>query len=411
MFANITNRLKEDKFSIGAALTITGVPLGMYLDFFFRIPLGWTVLFMALSLLLLIDWDRVIGRKFVISSPIFSMIFLLQIIMLSYGIVSDRMSFQLFSYHLYVLGLLLAYLSIGSFERLNRVVQWTFITSIPSVLFGVICCITGLAVGEGVYLYKQTFGDEAYNLDTLTISYGILNAFFSMLCMPESAKKSKILYITTIIFGSYVLLECSKRTPILILMIGLIVFCYNKGYRLTISPQNVKRFFVFLSVLMASYFFVDFVHERVDTFFLSLYEGLRGLLVSDTRPEDVPLSVYERILTRDWAINYILNDFKWYNYILGGGYFLEWIDYPILQAYLDLGILGTVLYVIIVAFFPLRVLFSKIEDNGVLFMSLLTLYPMFSIISSGTPYHPKNYACVLLLAMMCQKYFFSAKER
>ena len=64
-----------------------------------------------------------------------------------------------------------------------------------------------------------------------------------------------------------------------------------------------------------------------------------------------------------------MNDFKWYNYIFGGGYFLKWIDYPALQAYLDLGILGIFLFLLIVVFYPMRLILAKINDNSVILVA------------------------------------------
>jgi len=411
MLARLFDRLQEDKTSIGAALTITGIPLGMYLDFFMKIWINWTILFMALSLFLLFDRRNIFRKEVELYSPVLSWIFAFQILMITYGMMSENMTFQFLSYHLYILGLLFAYLSITDFKKIDRIAQWIFITSIPSVLFGVLCCLIGIADGAGAELYKQTFGEDAYNLDTLTISSAALNAFFSIICFPTYDKRWKWWFICTIIFGGYVLLACGKRTPILILLIGIMVFSYIKGYRLNLSPKNIRRILAALCVLVASYFCVDFVHERVDSFAISLYEGLRGLFVSDIRPSDIPLSVYERLQTRDWAIDYIMNDFKWYNYIFGGGYFLKWIDYPVLQAYLDLGILGTVLFLLIVVFYPMRLILAKINDNSVILVALLALYPMFSIISSGTPYHPNNYVVVLLLAVSYQRYYSSCNEQ
>lgn len=404
MFINIAHVLKEEKTSIGAALTITGIPLGMYLDFFFRIRINWTVLFMALSLLLVLDRQNVFRKRIIVYSQVFSWIIILQILMILYGFVSERMTSQFFSYHLYVLGLLYAYLSVTDFSRYDKVVQWIYITSIPSILFGVVCCLTGLASVEGEQLFKQTFGEDAYNLDPLTISSGVLNAFFSLFCFLKKDRRWKFFMVVTTILGGYVLLDCGKRTPMLILMIGIVVFCYMKGYRIKISPSAIKGIYIVTLLMIVSYFEIEFVNEKVNSIVLSTYEGLRGLFVNETRITDIPLSVYERIQNREWAVNYILNDFKWYNYILGGGYFLNWIDFPILQSYLELGMLGCFLFFMIVVLYPLRVILMKINDVAVIFGVLISLYPMFAIISSGTPYHPNSYVSVMMLAMFCQQY-------
>ena len=76
---------------------------------------------------------------------------------------------------------------------------------------------------------------------------------------------------------------------------------------------------------------------------------------------------------------------------------LKWIDNPVLQSYLDMGIIGFILYFSIVVIFPIRSFFS-LKNNLALFAILICLYNIFSAFSSGNPYLYIKYVPVVFLA-------------
>ena len=99
---------------------------------------------------------------------------------------------------------------------------------------------------------------------------------------------------------------------------------------------------------------------------------------------DLTGSAKIRYDNRQETIN-IIRDFSFLNYIFGAGYMTKWIDNPLLQSYLDLGIYGFSMYFFYVVLKPLITIF-KTRNKYILFGCLLCFYNVFSSISSGNPY-------------------------
>ena len=403
---SVTQDTKVNIHVVGMALTIVGVPLGMYLDFFFKSFIPWTHVFMLISFLTLCSWRNLFRLKFISKVSIINLIIIFQIIMLGYAFVSPNQSMQMLSYHFYVLAICIAYKTYSE-NDINYLPEIVYFLSIPCLIFGVICCYSGLVVGEDAYLYKQEIGSDLYNIDTLTISSGALNSLFGLLCFRKKNYFWKLLFLPTILASGYILLVCSKRTPLFILFISLLLFFYTK--RIISLHISVKYLFILLAFILSSficYNSVDFINNKIDDFVSSFTNGVLGLLGFENVNTFESLDI--RMERRQWALNYIYTQFSFFNYIFGGGYFIRWLDFPILQSYLDMGVLGFLLYGFIVVIYPLRIIIKRIDDNNILFALFLAIYQMFGIISTGIPYAPNTYVRICLLAMV---YYYWQKRK
>ena len=174
----------------GAAFIVVGVPLGMYLDFFFRIPVKWTNIFMVLSLLFLYSkgaWRQLLKIKFA-NLPVLNWIVLFQLFMIVYGLMDIEKLSQFWLFHFYVIAISVAFMVQTNPYEFAYLPEVIYYISIPCLVFGVFCCASGIAVGGTAYQLEKTMGEELYNLDTLTISAGALNAIFSMMCFKRKDK-------------------------------------------------------------------------------------------------------------------------------------------------------------------------------------------------------------------------------
>jgi hypothetical protein len=140
------------------------------------------------------------------------------------------------------------------------------------------------------------------------------------------------------------------------------------------------------------------IGELVDDFFYNFYTGVLNI-VGDSSVSDANGSAIMRYNARLWAYEYVEKNFTIVEYIIGGGYMTAWIDNPILQSYFDMGILGVILYLCIVIFYPINVYF-KLPNILALFAMLLCVYNIFSSYSSGHPYAYIKFTPVVVLAFV-----------
>ena len=398
----MTNLLKAIKSvkpkAIGMAFCISGLSLSMFLEFFFKGSVKWSTFLMAMSILLIIDWENLLRLKFPSFNVMLRWVFLFQLMMLSYGIMSDNMTSQLLFFHLYILVLCLAFGSINASCDIGEFPKYTFWTLIPSTICATAVCAMGImSSGMEAYLYREELGDD-FVLDSLSVSAPVLYMLFSIMCVSGKSFLWKLVKLIFAIMSIYVLLDLNKRTPIFIFLVGIVFYLFAiKKLRIRITPKVIRIILLVIVLLFVSYNFIGFVQEKVDHFAEEFYNGVLGLLGIESA--SYSRSVEERLDIRKAALNR-LDRYSIINYIFGGGYFVAWLDSPLFQSYMDMGIAGAVLFFVIIVVFPLYILRKRINDRNVILAMLFCLYPMFSIYSSGHPYQPVKYVPICLLSFM-----------
>ena len=88
--------------------------------------------------------------------------------------------------------------------------------------------------------------------------------------------------------------------------------------------------------------------------------------------------------------------------IFGAGYMKNWCDIPLLQAYIDMGILGFVLWSLNIVWLPIKTIIKCNKDSlDTIWAVSITLYALFSCVSSGHPYmHIKWIPIVILVFIL-----------
>lgn len=139
-------------------------------------------------------------------------------------------------------------------------------------------------------------------------------------------------------------------------------------------------------------------YQEFNKFSTNVLNGVQNIL-GNSKVSDSSGSAIVRYEYRTYALNFIKNQFNIINYIYGNGYMEKWkqIDNPILQSYLDMGIIGLVGYIGLVIMYPLKkLLFYKLNSYQLFFL-FCSLYNVFSSISSGNPYFYQKYTPICLL--------------
>jgi hypothetical protein len=191
----------------------------------------------------------------------------------------------------------------------------------------------------------------------------------------------------------YVLFAAGKRTPIAVSAIAVLLYFYKIG----IIKDRLKYFAFFVVLIAALSFNINSIQVALNEFWNNFYKGVFNIL-GNTEVRDTSGSAILRYEARQWAYDYITSKFNFFNYIFGAGYMTRWLDNSILQAYLDMGIIGFIFYIRLVIVFPVKIMSNKNINLIVLFAAFFCLYHILCATSSGNPYLYINFTSIVLLA-------------
>ncbi|PXY42550.1 hypothetical protein DMB65_00550 [Flavobacterium cheongpyeongense] len=380
--------------NIGVALALVGVPLGMYFNYLFPF-VKWSPIFMFFSFLFIISSKNLFLGRFPSFNKMFIIIFIYQLLMIFYGIFSTKLTTQYLSFHIYILSLLVAYSTNELRYSYKNVIVTTFYISAICSLLGAFFLWSGLVTGEKAWELRQD--NEEYALEQFTVVVGAITNFICALCWQVKNIKLKLIVWLFIALDAYIIFRSGKRTPVFVSLIILIIYSYKTG---GINNKLLLRYFkifMLLAILAVSFYInVDFFQKLVDNFFYNFYNGVLNIL-GNTDVRDTTGSAIARYNSRKWTYEYIENNFSFLNYIFGAGYMTRWIDNPLLQSYLDMGLFGLLFYILLILIYPIK---SYIKGNStiVLFAILLCVYNFMASISSGNPYAYIKHIPVVFLA-------------
>lgn len=382
--------------NIGISLSLIGVPLGMYFNYLFPF-VKWSPIFMFASFLLIISYKNFFLRRFPSFNKLFIPIFFFQILMLIYGGFSNTFTEQYLSFHLYVIALVIALSTNERNYSYRNVITTTFYISAICSGLGAFFLWKGLVTGEDAWLLRQE--NDEYALESFTVSVGAITNFICALCFPSKTLRIKIIIWFFLFLDIYIIFISGKRTPVFVAIIILLIYLFKTG---VLSNHVLIRYIkisILIFILAVSFYLnSDFFQKMIDNFFSNFYNGVLNIL-GNTDVRDSTGSAIKRYNARGWTFNYIENNFNFFNYIFGAGYMTRWIDNPLLQSYLDMGIFGLIMYIWLILVFPLKSYF-KVSNILVLFAVLLCIYNFMASISSGNPYAYIKHVPIVFLAFV-----------
>lgn len=381
---------------LGISLSLVGVPLGMYFNYLFPV-VKWSPVFMFTSVILIMSYKNLILGRLPSYNKWFRLIIIFQLLMLLYGLFSDNLTSQYLSFHLYIITLVVALASNGNKASYNKVILFTFYVSGICTVLGAFFMWSGLITGDEAWQLRQD--QEDYALEAFTVANGAIINYTCALCLRFKNRFFKILLWILLALDIYVIFMSTKRTPVFVAIIIVLLFLYRSG---SVNKDLFLRYFkiviLMLIAFMLAYINIETMQKIIDKFSYDFYSGVLNIF-GNTDVSDSTGSGIARYTAREWTYNYINNDFGFFNYILGAGYMTRWIDNPLLQSYLDMGIIGVFLYIMLVLVFPVKCFF-KINNKLSLFAILLCVYNIMATISSGNPYAYIKYVPIVFLAFV-----------
>ena len=374
--------LRRESRAMAMGLTISGAGLGMYMNFFFG-NIGWNNILMSLALLLLPNWKSLLNFRLPCTNRTFRFIIFFQFICILYMVLGGDIDTKGLIYILFTVFMIIGIMSqdFGNMS-MTKVVWYAW-------MFGWIClAFCGISLASGIYFieYQKIHTIRGYSsvLVDLTMAG---NLYTFIVCCLYYIKSSKVISkysVIGIILSIVCMLVLGKRTPLIVGGFAIFMFIfkfYPISGRIKKSSLSYVLCFIALILLMIQ---IPELSEQIQHVWMRTTGGILDMIYGTSTSG---AAAVERYNLRNWAYDYIENNFSLLNYFFGAGYMTKWTDSPLLQSYLDMGLIGFGVYLYFVIIKPLRITFSKLSANRLIFWGCaLNFYNILSSMNSGTPY-------------------------
>lgn len=408
-----TKRLMSE---MGIGMSLISIPLGMIV----KVILGNMLfgnLLMALGLVLMFPYHRI---KEGIKLNILTGVILFIILAFIYYFLSD---FDEPVYLIY-LGVSLIFsmgISLSKYEidfRFDKVIQFIWLLSLITVLGGLYCFTSGtLILFSGMFEFNEE-GDTIYDgltMGSICVTQMICSFYFISKKEISSIKRFFLFLLVILDFVMTVIVF--KRTPILIAILVTIYYLRRLGY-LAMTPKKILGILMAILAIIIYILSNSEVQEAVVSIIEYTYDGITNLITGNHTGHGLTNSTDMRIDNRDQAFNMIAH-FDILEYMLGKGFMTFWFDMPLIQSYLDMGVIGFLLFFSYTVILPFYAVFSKNKKNDfVLFCGMLAFPSAISSLTSGHPYFHSIWMHVSLLCFVlkanyennCKQHFNNKKD-
>lgn len=394
------NQLRLKSTELGIGLALIGVPLGMYLNYFFSVNFI-SELIMFLCILFIPEKRIIYSLKVMKLGWVINLILVLNIMYLFYSIYSGI--YDYIPMHLFILFFIFSFYfsDMNNFD-LNYLIKVLFLFSSICTLMGAYFIFSGKVVGDEAWEIRQN--NENFALEVFTISYGAVINLTTSLYLLISKKNKKYLMFLLILLDLYIIVFGGKRSPLL--CVGVIFLIWFNYFKYIVKLKDVL-FLIFLFFLIFIFLnFNDFFSSQLISVLESLYLGFLVLLGFEGVYDQTGSATF-RVGLRDFAFNLINSDFELKNYIFGYGYMTQWLDNPVLQSFLDMGLMGFSLYIFVVIFYPIFKYINFIKNSEVTLFFTYCLYAILTSFNSGHQYMSIKYIPVIILIYV----IFSIKKQ
>ena len=408
-----TKRLMSE---MGIGMSLISIPLGMIV----KVILGNMLfgnLLMAVGLVLMFPYHRI---KEGIKLNLLTGVILFIILAFIYYFLSD---FDEPVYLIY-LGVSLIFsmgISLSKYEvdfSFDKTILFIWLFSLVTVLGGLYCFASGtLTIFSGMFDFNEE-GDAIYDgltMGSVCITQMISSFYF--ISKKEISSTKRICLFLLIIIDFVVTIMAFKRTPLLIATLVIFYYLRRLGY-LSMTPKKVFGILMVILIPVIYVFNNNEVKEAVESIIEYTYEGISNLITGNHTGHGLTNSTDIRIDNRDQALNMIAQ-FDVLEYMLGKGFMTFWFDMPLLQSYLDMGVIGFLLFFSYTVILPFYAVFSKNKKNDlVLFCGMLAFSSAICSLTSGHPYFHSIWMHISLLCFVlnanyennCKKHINNKKD-
>lgn len=363
------NYLKREQF--GSALLLLGMSLGWCISAL--IGIEDNRLTQAVMLFSIIPFLPGLFTAYNANiSPVFFLLFLYQAIITFSAVYLGKNEDLV--YNLYLFAVIIALASTKTDEnKLWNKNSAFFLTGICIVLI----FFTNNIIGKDSFYDRAGIG---YTNNYPVLAANMLITLFYSLTFYKY--KSKIAYfIINAVLSVMVMLNvfsAVSRTAIMGFLLAIVIFMLKRSSRKYNKAFIVFAFFACIIMVIAVPSFQE-AFETVKDLFTRGINSFFGIS-ADTKTE---ISAFTRKEFREEAFAKIANEMHFKEFLFGFGYKNKYLDFPILQIFMDLGLCGALFYDVIFIFYPL---IKIIKKNNYSFLDYIFIINSLNFISVGEPY-------------------------
>lgn len=362
---------------------------------------------MLLSFLFATDFNNILKLKLPSANKYFLAVFLFNFISFLYLIInpSDKypeLNSQIFFMQLYIFAILFA-LSTQSKNKvpinLDRYLFYisAFINLV--ILYQVTKGFTGLYL-ENVF-FNELGGNNSMSQggDKITMGRALYLSFITTIvykCRNKIDLFIKPLLIISAFLGLYMF---NTRSSIVICFISLILLYHWSSKEVNNPTLRIRQklFWLFgltLSIILV-YFYIsnDFLYNLVNIVVSNIKNGITSYFSNS--------SIDESASVRRISWKFFLSGFASSNLlqiIFGHGFISYFFDFPVLQAFFDLGILVFLIYLVTLIYLPIRfIIVAKSNNRSIIIIQLFALHYLFDQLYAGMPYWSFQFMPIILL--------------
>ena len=380
---------------LGLALIICGAQLGFYLNIMVSSS-GWNSILYPLAIILVIDWGNILRLRLKnVSKPLLILLGFQFIVWIYYFSSPWEIPEKVNLYMLFTLAEIIGVMSLN-YRKISiaNVINITYCISMCCIIAGIYIFIFNK---EAILRSAGEDIEEAIFYGYLTASSGCVVALISSLFIAPKNKVLKLVRVASIITCLILIVFLGKRTALIVSAFVLTIYFIkiSKGF-------NVKQIISFFGYIALGLIIILVINPQslleefdklIEYTSSGIYDMINGTQTSGNS------SANGRYRAMEWALDKIGMESSVFSMFFGFGFMTRWLDIPILQSFLDMGIFGFLFYLSYVILTPVFILFSKLSANKyILFACMLNFYNIISCFNSGHPYlETKWWPCIFLL--------------
>lgn len=378
-------KLREIFKSLGLVLIFIGMQLNTAIRNVLP-SIDIVELIMIISVLLISDLNM--SRKLHLSKNQSGLIVFVSILFLL-ALFSNNGTKQLYSFHLYLIALIFA------FSTQKNYVTYQYFGRILFYLSGFISVVVCFQATDGfTKLIQSYYGTSKLWLeqggDPVSVSRALGINIIAILLYKKKNLFEKMVAIIFAIFTIIGLFSFSNRSSIVCVVIVLLLWGW-KYYNTKVSFKKIGIGVITIIIIFIIFTQIEYIQVKGASLLKGTINGIATLVGINTSVADVSATTRVRILEE------VENAF-WQkpikHLIFGLGYNWTYVDRPVFQAFFDLGIIGSIVYLFYLFWIPINAIMRqlKTELNDCLyneayrFVVFIALQSLMDQFYCGLPY-------------------------
>lgn len=405
-YSSARSKYQNHIFEIGLVFVLVGVQLGTAIRNV--IPAIEIVnVLMMMGVILTIDYRNLINIRFY-KYKLLAFVLLFNSIAFIYAILSSGTKYPELHNQIVLMQLFIFALIVGLSTNLNRRIE---LVNFDRYLFYVTGFISLVILYQstrgftGIYLEnvfadaatdsnhmaeggdKTTMGRVLYLSIITTVIYKSRNVFELLL---------KPVLIFSAFFGLYMF---NTRASIVLSFLSLFIYYYKyiyKNGRVKKKVSVINYLIIIVTVVIALIYFYNtnfYFKSIVDLIYTNISNGISSYF-GDNK-DDVSAMIRKQHLR---IVSPLIIGSSIFQLLFGHGFVTFFVDIPIIQAFLDLGLFGFIFYFISLIVLPIIFIFKKRYNNThLIIIQLFAFHYLVDQIYAGMPYWSFQFCPIILL--------------